>query len=301
VVLADGTIIKTRQRAKKSSAGYDLTKLFIGSEGTLGLVTEAVLKVTPLPQHQRVAVATFATIQDAADLVARVVESGLPLSGVEIMDDVQMRVINQSKVTSRTWIEATTLFFKFSGTPLGVTEQIKIVKEMAKNNISFEFATSDDEAKELWSARKEALWSVLAMKRDPMDHMWTTDVCVPISKLSEIISATKEDIQKSGILGTIVGHLGDGNFHAFLLFNDAERSIAEGLVHRMADRALELEGTVTGEHGVGLIKRDYLPREMGQTTVDAMRTIKAAFDPKCLLNCDKVVRMEEPRADKSRT
>jgi D-lactate dehydrogenase (cytochrome) len=297
VVLADGTIIKTRQRAKKSSAGYDLTKLFIGSEGTLGLVTEAVLKVTPLPQYQRVAVATFATIQEAAELVARVVESGLPLSGIEIMDDVQMRVINQSKVTSRTWIEATTLFFKFSGTPLGVTEQIKIVKEMAKNNISFEFATSDDEAKELWSARKEALWSVLAMKRDPMDHMWTTDVCVPISKLSEIISATKEDIQKSGLLGTIVGHLGDGNFHTFLLFNDAERNIAEGLVHRMADRALELEGTVTGEHGVGLIKRDYLPREMGQTTVDAMRTIKAAFDPKCLLNCDKVVRMEEPRAD----
>jgi D-lactate dehydrogenase (cytochrome) len=293
VVLADGTIIKTRQRAKKSSAGYDLTKVFIGSEGTLGLVTEAVLKVIPLPQYQRVAVATFPTIEAAAELVSRVVEAGLPLSGIEILDDVQMRCINQSKVTSRTWREATTLFFKFSGTPLGVMEQIGIVKEMAKGSKSFEFASSDDEAKELWSARKEALWSVLAMKRNPMDHIWTTDVCVPISKLSEIIVSTKEDIERSGLLGTIVGHLGDGNFHAFLLFNEAEREVAEGLVHRMAERAMVLEGTVTGEHGVGLIKRDYLPRELGQTTVDAMRRIKAAFDPKCLLNCDKVVRMEE--------
>ena len=293
VVLADGTIIKTRQRAKKSSAGYDLTKLFIGSEGTLGLVTEAVLKVTPLAQYQRVAVAAFPTIQAAAELVAKVVESGLSLSGIEFMDDAQMRVINQSKATSRTWTEAHTIFFKFSGTPLGVSEQIKIVKEMAKNSLSFEFATSDDEAKELWSARKEALWSVLAMKRDSSDHTWTTDVCVPISKLPQIIAATKVDIQNSGLLGTIVGHLGNGNFHTFLLFNEAEREIAEGLVHRMADRALELEGTVTGEHGVGLIKRDYLPEELGQETVDAMRKIKAAFDPKCLLNCDKVIRMEQ--------
>jgi D-lactate dehydrogenase (cytochrome) len=155
VVLADGTTIKTRQRSKKLSTGHDLTKLFIESEGILGLVIEAVLKVTPLPQYQRVAVATFTTIQEAAELVARVVKSGLPLSGIEIMDDMQMRVINQSKVTSRTWIEATTLFFKFSGTPLGVTEQIKIVKEMVKDSISFEFATSDNEAKEMWSARKE--------------------------------------------------------------------------------------------------------------------------------------------------
>jgi D-lactate dehydrogenase (cytochrome) len=291
VVLADGTIIKTRQRAKKSSAGYDLTKLFIGSEGTLGLVTEAVLKVTPLPQRQRVAIATFPTIKSATDLAARVVEAGLPLSGIEIMDDVQMRCINKSKVTSRHWLEASTLCFKFSGTPLAVKEQIEIVKAMAKGSLSFEFASCDEEAKELWSARKEALWSVLAMKRDPGDHIWTTDVCVPISKMSEIISMTKEDIASSGLLGTIVGHLGDGNFHAFLLFNDAERGLAEGLVHRMTNRALELEGTVTGEHGVGLIKRDYLPRELGQETVDAMRRIKAALDSKCLLNCDKVIRM----------
>ncbi|KAI9872881.1 MAG: D-lactate ferricytochrome c oxidoreductase [Pleopsidium flavum] len=298
VVMADGTIIKTRQRPRKSSAGYDLTRMFIGSEGTLGLVTEATLKVTVKPKSQSVAVASFPTVRDAGECVARVVGEGIPIAAIEVLDDVQMRCINESGSTSRTWKEAPTLFFKFTGTPTGVKEQISIVEKLAKakGSKSFEFAKSAEEADELWSARKEALWSVMAKRRDDSDHVWTTDVAVPISRLPDIIEQTKEDMSKCGLLGAIVGHVGDGNFHSILLFNEKERKVAEDVVHRMVKRAVEMEGTVTGEHGVGLIKRDYLAHELGETTVDAMRKLKQAFDPLCLLNCDKIVRVEKPKA-----
>jgi D-lactate dehydrogenase (cytochrome) len=296
VVLADGTVIKTRQRPRKSSAGYDLTKMFIGSEGTLGIVTEAVLKVTNLPKSQSVAVATFPSIHAAAECVSKVVAEGVQIAGMEILDDVQMRCINRSGSTSRKWAELPTLFFKFAGTPSGVKEQINIVKNVAKQNQNktFEFARNSDEEKELWSARKDALWSIMAMRRDENDHVWTTDVAVPISRLPDIIQETKDDMSSSGLLGGIVGHAGDGNFHTILLFNEAERKTAEDVVHRMVKRAVEMEGTVTGEHGVGKIKVDYLPHELGETTVDAMRRLKQAYDPYCLLNCDKIVRIAQP-------
>ncbi|RAL07542.1 FAD-binding oxidoreductase [Aspergillus homomorphus CBS 101889] len=296
VVLADGTIIKTRQRPRKSSAGYDLTRLFIGSEGTLGLVTEATLKLTVKPKSQNVAVASFPTIQDAAECVTRVVEEGIPVAGLEILDDVQMKCINSSQTTSRQWKESPTLFFKFAGTPLGVKEQIGLVQKIVLSTAgkSFEFARGDAEMQELWSARKQALWSVMAMRRSPEDHVWTTDVAVPMSKLPEIIEATKQDMTDSGLLAGICGHVGDGNFHAIILFNDDEKRTAEAVVHRMVKRAVQLEGTVTGEHGVGLVKRDYLEHELGESTVDAMRRLKFAFDPLCLLNSDKVVRVEPP-------
>ncbi|KAK2787633.1 D-lactate ferricytochrome c oxidoreductase [Onygenales sp. PD_12] len=296
VVLADGTIIKTRQRPRKSSAGYDLTRLFIGSEGTLGLVTEATLKLTVKPKSESVAVASFPTIQNAAECVAKIVSEGIQVAGVEILDDVQMKCINESKSTSRTWKEAPTLFLKFTGTPGGVKEQIGIVQKLASSakSQSFEFAKNETEKLELWSARKEALWSVMAMKRNANDRVWTTDVAVPISRLPDIIEQTKEDIVDHGLLAGICGHVGDGNFHAILLFNDAERETVEGVIHRMVKRAVEMEGTVTGEHGVGLIKRDYLPHELGETTVDAMRRLKQAFDPLSLLNADKIVRIEQP-------
>jgi D-lactate dehydrogenase (cytochrome) len=215
VVLADGTIIKTRQRPRKSSAGYDLTRTFVGSEGTLGLITEATLKVTVKPKSESVAVASFSTIRDAAECVATIVGEGVSLAAVEILDDVQMRCINESGSTTRSWKEAPTLFFKFAGTPLAVKEQVNIVKTLAqkKGSKSFEFARNADEAKELWSARKDALWSVMAKRRDQTDHVWTTDVAVPISRLPDIIQETKEDMSKSGLLATIVGHVGDGNFH----------------------------------------------------------------------------------------
>ena len=215
VVLADGTILKTRQRPRKSSAGYDMTRMFIGSEGTLGLVTEAILKLTVKPQTSSVAISSFATIREAADCVARVVDNGVPIAAVEILDDQQMKCINLGGGTSRSWKEAPTLFFKFGGTAAGVKEQVGIVQKLARaaGSKSFEFARSEDEAAELWSARKEALWSVMAQKRDDGDHVWTTDVAVPISKLPDIIEQTKDDMATSGLMGTIVGHVGDGNFH----------------------------------------------------------------------------------------
>lgn len=246
VVLADGTVVKTRQRPRKSSAGYDLTKVFIGSEGTLGLVTEAVLKVTVKPATTSVAVCSFGTIRQAADCVGRVVGSGVPVAAVEILDDEMMKCINKAGQTARTWQEAPTLFFKFAGTDKGVKEQIDIVRQMAKKagSTGFDFAKSQEEQLELWSARKEALWSTMAMKRDG-DKVWTGDVAVPISRLPDIIEETKKDIKESGLYATIVGHVGDGNFHSIVLYNDAERQIAEEVVHRMVKRAVEMEGTVT--------------------------------------------------------
>ncbi|KAI6865703.1 FAD-binding domain-containing protein [Hortaea werneckii] len=297
VVLADGTIVKTKQRPRKSSAGYDLTRTFIGSEGTLGLITEATLKIIPLPQNTSVAVCTFPSVREAANCVFRVVGAGVPIAAIEILDDVQMSCINSVGSTSRTWAEKPTLFFKFAGTPSAVKEHISLVQSLAKQTGSrtFEFARTKEEASELWSARKEALWSVMARKRSPSDHVWTTDVAVPISLLPSIIESTKSDIAASGLMGSIVGHVGDGNFHAIILYNDAEHDVAEGVVHRMVKRAIEMEGTATGEHGVGLVKRDYLEHEVGREGVDLMRKLKKAFDPLCLLNCDKIVRAQRPK------
>lgn len=220
VVLADGTVIKTRQRPKKSSAGYDLTRLFIGSEGTLGLVTEATLKLAVKPQSQNVAVASFPSVHHAADCARRVVEQGIPVAGLEILDDVQMKCVNASGATRRHWAEAPTLFFKFAGTPNGVKEQIGQVQKLAKaaGGRSFEFARDSNEMQELWSARKDALWSIMAMRRDENDRVWTTDVAVPISRLPDIVEATKKDLVQSGLLAGICGHVGDGNFHGSLPF-----------------------------------------------------------------------------------
>lgn len=215
VVMADGTVIKTRQRPRKSSAGYDLTKLFIGSEGTLGLVTEATLKVTVKPESTSVAVATFPTIRHAATCVSKVVGKGVPVAAVEILDDNQMKCINEAGMTSRAWAEAPTIFFKFAGTPAGVKEQVSQVQSFAKQagSQSFDFAKTHEEQDELWSARKEALWSTMAVKK-PGDRVWTGDVAVPMSKLPQLIEETKEDMAKSGLFASIVGHVGDGNFHS---------------------------------------------------------------------------------------
>ena len=215
VVLADGTVVKTRRRPRKSSAGYDLTRIFVGSEGTLGLVTEAVLKVAVKPPSESVAVTSFGTIKEAASCVSKVVQQGIQVAAVEILDQVQMRCINDAGSTSRSWAEAPTLFFKFAGTPAGVKEQIQVVQQMAKaaGSQTFEFAKNKEEAAELWSARKEALWSVMAKQKDG-DRVWTTDVAVPISRLPDIIEWTQGALQRAGLTDSaIVGHAGDGNFH----------------------------------------------------------------------------------------
>ncbi|KAI5287067.1 D-lactate ferricytochrome c oxidoreductase [Ascosphaera atra] len=218
VVLADGTVIKTKQRPRKSSAGYDLTKLFIGSEGTLGLITEATLKLAVKPKNENVAVVSFPSVRDAATCVSKIVGEGIKLAGVEILDDVQMHVVNASGSTSRQWEEAPTLFLKFTGTDIGVKEQVSLVQKLAKatSSKSFQFAKNAGEVQELWSARKQALWSAVAMKEKPDDRVWTTDVAVPISKLPDIIEQTRKDIAEQGILAPIVGHVGDGNFHSEL-------------------------------------------------------------------------------------
>jgi D-lactate dehydrogenase (cytochrome) len=214
VVLADGSIVKTRLRPRKSSAGYDLTKLFIGSEGTLGLVTEATLKLTVKPASTTVAVASFGNIRQAADCVARVVGDGIPIAAIEVLDDEQMRFINLAGSTTRQWKEAPTLFFKFAGTEAGVKEQVNLVRGMARKagSQTFDFAKNTDEQLELWSARKEALWSTMGAMPEN-GHVWTTDVAVPISRLPDIIEETRRDMTDTGLQGSIVGHVGDGNFH----------------------------------------------------------------------------------------
>ncbi|CAG1997840.1 unnamed protein product [Fusarium graminearum] len=295
VVLADGTVIKTRQRARKSSAGYDLTRTFIGSEGTLGLITEATLKLAVKPPCEVVAVCTFPSLRDAAFAVRDVLSAGIQVAAVEILDDVQMKSINESALTSIKWKEEPTLFFKFTGSDDFIVEHVaKKVGVITKQNRStaYTFASDETERNELWSARKNALWSMLAMRKSPTDKVWTTDVAVPMSRLPDIIDFAKDDIEKSGLVGSIVGHVGDGNFHTLLLFPEDKRQVAEDIVHRMVGKAIEMKGTATGEHGVGLVKRDYLEKELGKDTVDMMRSMKNAFDPMCILNCDKVIRMQ---------
>ena len=276
VVLADGTVVKTRQRPRKSSAGYDLTRLIIGSEGTLGLVTEVTLKLTVKHTNEAVAVCTFPSIKAAARTVEAVVSKGIPVAAVEILDDVQMHCINQAGMTRRKWKEEPSLFFKFTGhTDAVIQSSINLVKDISQSqgSTSYVFAADQEERDELWSARKAALWSVMALRQKPTDKVWTTDVAVPLSRMADLIDDTKAEIKKSGLLGSIVGHVGDGNFHALLVFPEENRELAEKLVHDMVDKAISMEGTVTGEHGVGLVKRDFLEKELGKTTVDMMRQV----------------------------
>lgn len=242
-------------------------------------MTEAVLRVTTLPQNVRVAVASFPTIRAAAECVDKVVQKGIQVAAVELLDELAIKCINESGATDREWKEQPTLFFKFSGTENGVSEEIAVVQDMAKTvgNTGFVFAEDDQEAEDLWGARKTMLWGSSAIKKHDDDQVWITDVAVPMSRLPDMIELSRKDLATSGLPAMIVGHVGDGNFHAAMFYSQEERSIAEGVVHRMVERALEMEGTATGEHGVGLVKRDYLPRELGQSTVDAMRRVSKRF------------------------
>ncbi|KIH90488.1 D-lactate dehydrogenase (cytochrome) [Sporothrix brasiliensis 5110] len=298
VVLADGTVVQTRRRPRKSSAGYDLTKLFIGNEGTLGIVTEATLKLTTKPAVEQVTVATFASFHAACDAVIQLVSAGVHVAAVELVGARAMRWINDAagSSTDRSWPEKPTLFLKFAGaTEKAVGEQAKVVEDIAKaaGATALDTAQNQDESELLWEARKQALFTAAGAKADD-ESAWITDVAVPISRLADIVDLTSKDIVASGVSGGIIGHVGDGNFHCFLFYKPDQKEHAEELVHRMVERAISMDGTVTGEHGVGLVKRDYLDKELGTPAVDLMRQIKNAFDPLCLLNCDKVVRMKKP-------
>ncbi|OQE24174.1 hypothetical protein PENFLA_c010G03648 [Penicillium flavigenum] len=297
VVLADGRIIKTRRRPRKTSAGYNLTGMFVGSEGTLGIVTEATLKLAPIPEQTRVGVVAFPTIRDAASTAMQLIRKGVSVQCMEIMDDVQMDVINRAGGTGREWKVSPTLFFKFSGTVAGVADSIDMTTKLAQGNNaqSFEFARDDREAHDLWSARKQSLWSMMALRKEGSE-VWSTDVAVPISRLPDIIEISKKELVDLGLFASILGHIGDGNFHASIMYdrnNPAERERVEKVVYDMVDRGLEMEGSCTGEHGIGLGKKGSLKKEVGLDTINVMRSIKRSLDPNWLLNPGKIFDYDE--------
>ncbi|CAG8229053.1 unnamed protein product [Penicillium olsonii] len=290
VVLPDGRIIKTRKRPRKSSAGYNLNGLFTGSEGTLGFVTEATLKLANIPQATGVGVAKFPTMRAAANAATQIVRQGIPVGAVEILDDVQMDVINQMGATGRLWEKLPTLFFKFSGTKVGVQDNIEDVRKIVSNNEGSELEVEKDKAKQtvLWSARKEALWSMLCM-RESGHEVWSTDVAVPLSRLPDLVEVSKKDLESLGLFGSMLGHVGDGNFHETILFDGAkERDLVSKCVHDMVHRAIEMEGTCTGEHGIGLGKKEFMEKEVGEGSLSIMRGIKLSIDPFWLMNPGKV-------------
>lgn len=289
VVLADGRVIRTGTRARKSAAGYDLTRLFVGSEGTLGIITELVVRLHPLPEAVSAAVCPFATLEGAVDTVIRTVQFGVPVARLELLDEQQMDAVNRYARTA--YPVAPTLFFEFHGlSERAVVEQAELVKEIAREHGGGEFlwAVRPEERARLWHARHHALYAALALK--PGARAWTTDVCVPISCLAECIRAAKADLASSFLPATLAGHAGDGNFHLIYLVdptNAAELAEAERLNDRLVHHALALGGTCTGEHGVGLGKRKFLEIEHGEG-LDLMRRIKQVLDPDNLMNPGKI-------------
>jgi D-lactate dehydrogenase (cytochrome) len=290
-VLADGTVIHTGGRARKSAAGYDLTRLLVGSEGTLGVITEVTLRLHGIPEAVSAAVCAFPTVDDAVATCIETIQCGVPVARMELLDEAQMGAcIAHAKLSG--YAAAPTLFFEFHGSPAGVREQAETVQALADGHggADFAWATRTEDRNALWQARHDALYAALALR--PGARAWSTDVCVPISALAAVIAETRADIVESGLLATIVGHVGDGNFHViFLLDPDApaEFETAKRLNASMVGRALAAGGTCTGEHGVGVGKRDALVAEHGAEAVAVMRSLKAALDPRGLMNPGKVL------------
>jgi len=288
VVTADGNVIRTSRRARKSAAGYDLTRLFVGSEGTLGIITEVTLRLHAIPEAISAATCSFETIGGAVDTVVQSIQLGIPLARVEILDDVQIRAVNRwSKMDLP---ELTTLFFEFHGSERYVAEQVETVKELAGMNGGGEFrwAERTEDRNALWKARHEAYYAAVNLR--PGAVGWATDVCVPMSRLAECIGETKDDLNASSIPATILGHVGDGNFHVVFSIDpnsQAELEEVEAINRKLVERALAMDGTCTGEHGIGLGKQEWLVRELGEA-VDVMRAIKKALDPQDLLNPGKI-------------
>jgi D-lactate dehydrogenase (cytochrome) len=290
VVLADGRAISTGGRARKSSAGYDLTRLFVGSEGTLGILTEVTVRLQPRPEAVAAAVCHFANIDAAVRTVISTIQLAIPVARAELLDAVQMGAVNRFSKLDRP--EAPTLFFEFHGaSDREVDEQAQTVEEIARENgaLGFERAVGLDERARLWHARHDAYYAALALR--PGSRGYITDVCVPISRLADCIAETLEDVQPSPLVAALVGHVGDGNFHMIFPIDPeapAELDEARRLGARMAERAQRMGGTCTGEHGVGIGKLGFLRAEHGEA-IDVMRSIKQALDPLNLMNPGKLI------------
>jgi D-lactate dehydrogenase (cytochrome) len=290
VVLADGRVIQIGSRARKSSSGYDLTRLFVGSEGTLGVITEVTLRLYGRPEAVSAAVCPFRSMEGAANTVITTIQLGVPVARVEIIDELQLDLVNRYSKTS--YPLAPTLFFEFHGTSQeAVAEHARLVQDIATEQgaLGFQWASTLEERNTLWQARHNVLYATVASR--PGAKPWTTDVCVPISRLAECITETQEDLRRSNIPGPLVGHAGDGNFHLIFMLdpgNPQEAAALEAANGRLIERALRLGGTCTGEHGVGIGKLKYLPKEHG-ASLDVMRAIKRALDPDDIMNPGKLI------------
>jgi D-lactate dehydrogenase (cytochrome) len=294
VVLADGRVMATGRRARKSAAGYDLTRLFVGAEGTLGVVTEITVKLHPAPEAVSAAVCPFASFQGAVETAIAVIQAGIPVARIELLDAAMMRGVNiHAKLGAA---EQPTLFFEFHGSPASVAEQAATAELIAGEHggRGFQWAVRPEDRTRLWNARDNSLYAGKALR--PGAEAVITDVCVPISRLAECLSETKLDIEQSGLIAPIVGHVGDGNFHTLILVDPnapEEIARAKALHERMVLRALDRDGTSTGEHGIGTGKIAYLEREHGDA-VGVMRAIKQALDPDGIMNPGKIFRFLEP-------
>jgi D-lactate dehydrogenase (cytochrome) len=290
VVTADGATVKTARRARKSSAGYDLTRLFVGSEGTLGVITEITLKLAGIPEAISAGICPFPTVQAACDAVILTIQSGVPVARIELLDELFVKAVNlHSKLQLP---EKPLLLLEFHGTDAGVKEQAERFGDIAAEygGGPFDWATKAEDRTRLWQARHDAYWAARLLR--PGTQALATDVCVPISRLAECVEETKRDIEAMGLIAPIVGHVGDGNFHVQPMVDMEEPdeiAKVDGFLERLVERALAMEGTCTGEHGVGQKKMKFLEAEHGSEALDLMRTLKRAVDPENIMNPGKIV------------
>lgn len=288
-VMADGTIVRTGGRARKSSAGYDLTRLLVGSEGTLGIITELTLRLYGIPEVVSAATCTFPDIASAVDAVIMAIQCGIPVARAELLDARTIQAVNRHFKAA--FAEAPTLFFEFHGTPKGVEEEARQVQDIvaASGGADFQWASGHEEANRLWHVRHNVHYAVQSMR--PSAQVWSTDVCVPLSQLTDLVRITQDDVMAASFFISTVGHVGDGNFHLGLIVdpqNPNELAEAAAINDRLVKRAIALDGTATGEHGVGVGKRKFMELEHG-TGVAVMRALKQALDPLGILNPGKVL------------
>ena len=290
IVLPSGDLVATSRRARKSSAGYDLTRLFVGAEGTLGIITELTLKLYGIPEATSAAVCAFPSVEACCEAAIKAIQSGIPMARIELLDEMQVRVCNAySKLDLP---EQPHLFLEFHGSKASVAEQAERFGDIAKECEcgSFEWATRAEERTRLWQARHDVFWALRSYRAGT--KVVVSDVCVPISRLAECVLETKRDIDRSNLIAPIVGHVGDGNFHASVLVmmdDPDEVTRTKAFLERLAERSLAVDGTCTGEHGIGEGKKHFMVAEHGQSTIDLMAAIKNTLDPNNIMNPGKIV------------